>query len=163
MTFLGSQPWMEIPFRRRGKTHFDCVIDTLLLDDSQPRLWDISVINPRQRRTVDERLGHGQGEFKSSCPSELADHERMIRVLINVRELVSACTLSSGPETQEIPSMAVLSDSKHLMNQPCLPFNVGLQVTAAAGLVARYALDSVQRQEAAMLYADWRGRFALTC
>ena len=59
--------------------------------------------------------------------------------------------------------MAILSESKQLMDQPFLPFNVGLQVTAVANLVSRYALNPVQQQEAATLYANWRGRFALTC
>ncbi|KAL6875113.1 hypothetical protein J3F83DRAFT_544018 [Trichoderma novae-zelandiae] len=162
-TFLGSQSWMEIPFRRRGKTEFDCVIDTILLDDIQLKTGAMSEIKPKEWRTSDEKLGHGSRERRSSCQSQVADHERMIRVLTNVRDLVSAGMVDADLRSHESLSMAVLSDSKHLMKQPLLSFNVGLQVTAAASLVARHASDAVQKQEAALLYADWRGRFALTC
>ncbi|KAL7817129.1 hypothetical protein V8C26DRAFT_77947 [Trichoderma gracile] len=162
-TFLGSQPWKEIPFRYRGKPDFDCVIDTLLLNSAQHTTEDLLDIEPIERQTLDERSPHGQGGFNSSRQSQLVDNERMIRLLTNVGELVSTCTLNATSKRQESLSMAILSDSKHLMNQPFLPFNVGLQVTAAANLVAQYASSSVQKQEAAMLYADWRGQFALTC
>ena len=162
MSFLGSRPWREIPFRRRGKTEFDCVIDTLLLVYIQQETGALSDIEPKQYQRVGKKSGSGPRELKSSDQSQLTNPERIVRILANLRELVLACKVDAGPKCQESISKAILSDSKHLMNQPCLPFNVGLQVTAAVNLVARYALDSVQKQEAETLCADWRSRVALT-
>ncbi|PKK49999.1 hypothetical protein CI102_6536 [Trichoderma harzianum] len=138
MSFLGSQTWMEMPFLHREKTEFD------------------------HRKISGVNLGHGQGAtFNFARPDHIADFERIVRVLVNVRELVSASASGSDLKRQESLSTAILADSKHLMNQPFLPFNVGLQVTAAASLVAQYATNSMQKQEAAQLYDDWRGRFVL--
>ncbi|KAL6803949.1 hypothetical protein J3E68DRAFT_189663 [Trichoderma sp. SZMC 28012] len=164
MSFLGSQTWMEIPFLQREKTEFDRVIDTLLLEDNQMIKGEILGDKTIERRKISGvNLGHGQGAtFNFARPDHIADFERIVRVLVNVRELVSASASGSNPKRQESLSTAILADSKHLMNQPFLPFNVGLQVTAAASLVAQYAPNSLQKQEAAQLYADWRGRFVLT-
>lgn len=163
MTFLGSRSWREIPFQRRGKTEFDCVIDGLLLHDDQHKTEDLSDTGPIRRQTLDESSRQGQEGYKSPRQNQLADQTRMIRLLRSVGELASACTVDDDPKRQESLSMAILSESKQLMDQPFLPFNVGLQVTAVANLVSRYALNPVQQQEAATLYANWRGRFALTC
>ncbi|UKZ76521.1 hypothetical protein TrVFT333_004228 [Trichoderma virens FT-333] len=160
MSFLGSQTWMEIPFLHRGKTEFDRVIDTLLLEDHKMSkgeplglktsdLWQIS----------DRDFGHERGAgFKFACPGENADFERIVRILVELRELVSACASYPSPKRQESLSAAILADCKHLMSQPSLPFNVGLQVTSAASLVAQYASDSQQKQEAERLFTDWHGR-----
>lgn len=155
---------MEIPFLHREKTEFDHVIDTLLLEDNQMikgETLDLDTIE--QRQMSDVNLGHGQGaNFKFARPGHIADFKRIVRVLVNVRDLVSTSASDSNPKRQESLSTAILADSKHLMSQHSLPFNVGLQVTAAASLVAQYAPNSLQKQEAAQLYADWRGRFVLT-
>lgn len=163
-SFLGSQSWMGIPFLHREKTEFDLVIDTLLLEDSQMiKGENLDLETVQQRQMIDVNLGHGQGAmFKFAHPGHIADFERIVRVLVNVRELVSASASDCNPKRQESLSTAILADSKHLMDQPSLPFNVGLQVTGAASLVAQYAPNSLQKQEAAQLYADWRGRFVLT-
>ncbi|KAF3068016.1 hypothetical protein CFAM422_007961, partial [Trichoderma lentiforme] len=164
MSFLGSQTWMEIPFLHREKTEFDHVIDTLLLEDNQMIKGEILGLKTiEQRHMSDVNLGHGQGAiFNFASPDHIAGFERIVRVLVNVRELVSAGASGSNPKRQESLSTAILADSKHLMDQHSLPFNVGLQVTGAASLVAHYAPNSLQKQEAAQLYDDWRGRFVLT-
>ncbi|KAL7910698.1 hypothetical protein GGI35DRAFT_478117 [Trichoderma velutinum] len=164
MSFLGSQTWMEIPFLHREKTEFDHVIDTLLLEDNQMTKGEtLGLETIEQQQMSDERLGDGQGAiFKSARPGHIADFERIVRVLVNVRDLVSASAIDSISKRQESLSTAILADSKHLMDQPSLSFNVGLQITAAASLVAQYAPNSLQKQEAAQLYSDWHGRFVLT-
>ncbi|KAK0765101.1 LOW QUALITY PROTEIN: hypothetical protein N5P37_002579, partial [Trichoderma harzianum] len=147
----------------REKTEFDHVIDTLLLEDNQTIKGEtLGHETIEQRKISGVNLGHGQGAtFNFARPDHIADFERIVRVLVNVRELVSASASGSDLKRQESLSTAILADSKHLMNQPFLPFNVGLQVTAAASLVAQYATNSMQKQEAAQLYDDWRGRFVL--
>lgn len=163
MTLLRSQAWMEIPFQHRGKTEFDCVIDTLLSEDIQMIRSETLDLNTSKWQIGHPNLGHERSaDFKFARQSQIADFERMMRVLVNVRELVSACASDSGSKRQESLSTAIFSDSKYFMKQSSLPFNVGLQVTAAVSLVAQYASDSLQKQDAAQLYADWRGRFVLT-
>ncbi|KKO98584.1 hypothetical protein THAR02_09303 [Trichoderma harzianum] len=161
MSFLGSQTWMEIPFFHREKTEFDLVIDTLLLvkDNRTIKGETLDPDTIEQRQMSDENLDHGGGtNFKFARPDHVAGFERIIQVLVNVRGLVSASASDCNHKRQESLSTAILADSKHLMNQPSLPFNVGLQVTAAASLVAQYAPNSLQKQKAAQLYSDWRGR-----
>ncbi|PNP60292.1 hypothetical protein THARTR1_00316 [Trichoderma harzianum] len=164
VSFLGSQSWMEIPFLHREKTEFDHVIDTLLLEDNQTingEPLDLETIE--QRQMSDVNLAYGQGaNHKFAHPGHIAGFERIVRVLVNVRDLVSASAPGSNHKRQGSLSTAILEDSMHLMDQPSLPFNVGLQVTAAASLVAQYAPNSLQKQEATQLYADWHGRFVLT-
>ncbi|KAM0265574.1 hypothetical protein ACHAQJ_000005 [Trichoderma viride] len=162
-SFLGSPAWMEIPFLHRGKTEFDRVIDTLLLNDTRMIKGEKSDPKTGEWEKDDNSLdGRGQNaEFKFAHPSPIVGFEQMLRVLVNIRELVSACTSNSSSERQESLSTAILEDSKHLMSQSSLPFNVGLQVTGAVSLVAQYAPDSLQKQDAAQLYADWHGRFVL--
>ncbi|KAJ4861748.1 hypothetical protein T069G_02702 [Trichoderma breve] len=164
MSFLGSPTWMEIPFLHREKTEFDHIIDTLLAEGNRMIKGEtLSFDTIEQRQMGDVNLSHGQGaNFKFARPGRIADFEGIIRVLVNVRDLVSASASDCDPKRQESLSTAILADSKHLMSQHSLPFNVGLQVTAAASLVAQYAPNSLQKQEAAQLYADWRGRFVLT-
>lgn len=155
---------MEIPFLHREKTEFDHIIDTLLLEDKRMVKGEtLGLETIEQRQMSDVNLAHGQGaNFEFAHPGHIADFERIVRVLVNVRDLVSASASDSNPKRRESLSTAILADSKHLMDQPSLPFNVGLQVTAAASLVAQYAPNSLQKQEAAQLYADWHGRFVLT-
>ncbi|KAL7951719.1 hypothetical protein V8C42DRAFT_15528 [Trichoderma barbatum] len=163
LSFLGSQAWLEIPFQHHCKTEFDYVIDTHLLEDNQFIKGEIFNLKTSELRQMGDRhLGHAPGaELKFAYASQTANFERIVQVLVTVRELVSACASNTGPERQESLSTAILEDSKHLMNQPSLPFNVGLQVTAAASLVAQYASNSIQKEEAARLYTDWHGRFVL--
>lgn len=155
---------MEIPFLHREKTEFDHVIDTLLLDDNQMiQRETLGLETLEQRQMSDVDLGHGRGAvFNLARPDHVAGFERIIQVLVNVRDLVSASASDSNPKRQESLSTAILADSEYLMNQPSLPFNVGLQITGAVSLVAQYAPNSLQKQEAAQLYADWRGRFVLS-
>ncbi|EHK44182.1 hypothetical protein TRIATDRAFT_37030, partial [Trichoderma atroviride IMI 206040] len=160
-SLLGTRDWMEIPFLHRGKTEFDRVIDTLLLLDTKLIKgddWDTKTGEPE--KSSKNLSGSYSAESASVSSNQIAGSEQIIRLLINLRELVSAHQADS-PERQIALSTAILEDSKLLMSKPFLPFNVSLQVIAAVNLVVQYAPDSVQRQDAAQLYADWHGRLLL--
>lgn len=154
-SLLGTQDWMEIPFLHRGKTEFDRVIDTLLLLDSQS--------TKRDRFESSESFGSDRDSEEPGAADsmEIAGSEQIIRVLVNLRELVSAYQSEHSLERQISLSTAILEDSKLLLGQPSLPFNVGLQAISAVNLVVQYAPDSLQKQDAAQLYADWHGRLVL--
>ncbi|KAL7971240.1 hypothetical protein HDV63DRAFT_393609 [Trichoderma sp. SZMC 28014] len=160
-SLLGTRDWMEIPFLHRGKTDFDLVIDTLLLLDTRLTIEDDGGTNtgkPEQsRKTLISGLST-ESIYASSTP--ITGSEQIIRILVNLRELVSAHQ-SNNSETQITLSTAILEDSKLLLSQPSLPFNVSLQVISAMSLVVQYAPDSLQKQDAAQLYADWHGRLLL--
>lgn len=157
-SLLGTRDWMEIPFLHRGKTEFDRVIDTLLLVDTRLTNEDTKTGKPEQSsKSLISRLST---ESIYSPSTTVTGSEQIIRVLLNLRELVSAHQ-SKSSERQITLSTAILEDSKLLLSQPSLPFNVSLQVISAVNLVVQYAPDSLQKQDAARLYADWHGRLLL--
>lgn len=160
-SLLGTRDWMEIPFLHRGKTEFDRVIDTLLLLDTELAKgddWDTKT--GKTEESSKGLSGSHSAESASASSRQIAGSEQIIRLLVNLRELVSAHQ-SDSPERQIALSRAILEDSKLLLSQPSLPFNVSLQVIAAVSLVVQYAPDSIQRQDAAQLYTDWHGRILL--
>jgi hypothetical protein len=161
-SLLGTRDWMEIPFLHRGKTDFDRVIDTLLLLDTTlikgDNDWDSKV--DKSEESSSSLSGSHSAESTSSFSSQAAGSEQIIRLLVNLRELVAAYQ-SDNSERQITLSTAILEDSKLLLSQPSLPFNVSLQVISAVNLVVQYAPDSLQKEDAARLYADWDGRLFL--
>lgn len=160
-SLLGTRNWMEIPFLHRGKTEFDRVIDTLLLLDTKLIQGDDGDTKTGKPEESSKSLGGSYSvEIASASSSQIADSEQIIRLLVNLRELVSAHQ-SDSSERQIALSTAILADSKLLLSQPSLPFNVSLQVISAVNLVVQYAPDSIQRQDAAQLYANWHGRLLL--
>ncbi|PON28758.1 hypothetical protein TGAM01_v202605 [Trichoderma gamsii] len=160
-SLLGTREWMEIPFLCRGKTEFDRVIDTLLLLGSTLMEEDDEDTKTGNAETISKSLsGNHSAESASASSSQIAGSEQIIRLLVNLRELVSA-QQSDSFERQVALSTAILEDSNLLLSQPSLPFNVSLQVISAMKLVVQYAPDSIQRQDAAQLYADWHGRLLL--
>lgn len=160
-SLLGTREWMEIPFLCRGKTEFDRVIDTLLLLGSTLMEEDDEDTKTGNAETISKSLsGNHSAESASASSSQIAGSEQIIRLLVNLRELVSA-QQSDSFEKQVALSTAILEDSKLLLSQPSVPFNVSLQVISAMKLVVQYAPDSIQRQDAAQLYADWHGRLLL--
>lgn len=152
---------MEIPFLQRGKTEFDRVIDTLLsLDTKLIREDDWDAKTGKPEKSSQSLNSRHSAESTHVSSSQIAGSEQIIRLLVNLRELVSAYQ-SESPERQISLSAAILKDSKLLLSQPSLSFGVALQVIFAANLVVQYVPDSPQKQDAAQLYADWHGRLVL--
>lgn len=84
-SLLGTQDWMEIPFLHRSKTEFDYVIDTLLLLDTKS-------VNRNKGDTKTDKWGkrsESLGSDKQNAEST-ASSEHIIRILVNLRDLVSA-------------------------------------------------------------------------
>lgn len=157
-SLLGTQDWMEVPFLHRGKTEFDRVIDTLLSPDAKLTKGNGFDTSTDKWETSSGRYS---AEPTAASLNQIAGSEQIIRILVNLRELVSAYRSEDSLERQISLSGAILEDSKLLLSQPPLSFNIGLQVISAVSLVVQYAPDSLQKQDATQLYAYWHGRLML--
>ncbi|KAH8127216.1 hypothetical protein LI328DRAFT_165386 [Trichoderma asperelloides] len=157
-SLLGTQDWMEVPFLHRGKTEFDRVIDTLLSPDAKLTKGNGFDTSTDKWETSS---GRHSAEPTAASLNQIAGSEQIIRILVNLRELVSAYRSEDSLERQISLSGAILEDSKLLLSQPPLSFNIGLQVISAVSLVVQYAPDSLQKQDATQLYAYWHGRLML--
>ncbi|KAK5995505.1 hypothetical protein PT974_03913 [Cladobotryum mycophilum] len=159
--YLSHDQWIQVPFLRRGKTSFDKLIDSILVDD--PLMQD----GPAEDQQIIPGLPANPGALQSppqseaDHPDQISDYQRIYGIIANLRDLVSKSRDDSYTEERMALAASVMTDSEYFIEQRPPRFNVALQVSSAMNLVAHYSPCPIQKARAARKVSEWHGRFVL--